>query len=1242
MNSTTANPFKLFGDQTPLSGRCLIEASAGTGKTYNLSGLFVRLVAENKFECAEDPSRIVVVTYTRAATKELRERITERLRGARDILDPLKDRGAGKDNFLEEFKKHYRKDGDALAHLNQAVGHIDELSVFTIHGFAHRLLMEFGPYANIDYTGEIVTDAREFTSELIYDYWRDLLSRSEEDLTSYALLQTLQDHSSTPEEFIKAYSGLMTDNAIRYDRCLSFEELRKTIEKADKAFSELKADFDQETIGEFKQLFYRNEPDNLNLYVNPFKPEKWDTYESALNDIYRAPNVVDPGWSTWKSLEYLGTDAIHDKIKKAGTFEDLPLSNSTHRVMQCIADIRDHLSPFWEETGYILQGVLRDLNEAYYDQLNERDEYSYDDLLYMADQMMGHQKVNKMVRERYPISLIDEFQDTDPLQWSLFDQLYPSSESDNTYLCLIGDPKQSIYRFRGADVQAYLRARASIKKENHFTLQTNWRSDEPVLESLNHLWGKHDNPFHDPGIEYRKVHFPPEKDPDEPKIKDQPALEWIVDDRESADLNKHQASDRAATIAAQHIVKTLEKTGPSNSSVGPGDIAVLCGTNDEAALMKQKLFERGYNSVQLSRDNVYASSEARELQLIMEAAAEPSNITRLRAAMGTQMLDACELLAKLSNEEEPDAEVERQWEAWLESVHEWHRRWIEDGVVAMLRQILEQEKCVVNLLRYHDGERRVTNLRHLVELIQEFARERPGEIQYQLHELQRRRKEAGDRSVSEEEELRLESDRDLINIVTVHRSKGLEYPMVYTPFLWNGISASGLSKRRPFVYHASDPAFEGQLLIDVDGDQYPDSRYHYFCEEFQDKLRTAYVALTRAAHHNVIIHVPYNKNYRDKGKSAYAPIDYVLFGSQRYKQALKKKFGRQVNAEEKWISYSELIDTIAERADASPSITLTCWKEDESPQKTEKSDDAEQVQRLLERRSFDAHEQLHPAWILQSYSALRRGAHTSADLTLEMYDVQMDDPEDAIEEKAVRTDEPSMFTFPKGARTGLCWHHIYEEIDFGADESYEYEEKIRGQLESHGFDAGRWTSTLLEHVQTTLQKPLNESGDLRLGELDGRKVNKEMEFYFGYDQADIRELQQVIRPSSPLPPTQPLTPGLMNGFIDLTFQYNGKVFLLDYKSNHLGMSFDDYRPEALRESILEHYYDLQYHLYALALHRYLRQRIGSDYDYDTHFGGAYYLYLRGIREEGWTGVFYDRPDRGVIEALDQYFKGGRT
>ena len=1268
-----AKAFDLFSPEVPLSGRCLIEASAGTGKTYTITGMVVRLVAENIHGAGEDLSNILVVTFTKAATQELKDRIIKRLR---ECLHVLKQGTVPVDDpFLTDFNQYYRGNPEALSNIKNALHQIDDLSVFTIHAFSQRLIQQYGPQAGIDMADEVITDKQEITSELIYDYWRQALAGAEDQLIWKAKLNILIKDSTTPDAFAKTYSNLISDSTVSFDARLNLEQWEHEIVENQQVFDEVKQDVPK-VIEHLRSLF----SGKYKLSKTYFKDQKWEHVEQSLRALADQEYYFECDTNLVNTLKYLGFKNIQEKFNKGCTFDHLSLDDKTTRWLKNWQKVFDLYNSFNENSSRVLMSILDELQKRYFNQLDDRQAYTYDDILYTAHQLITDvPAIRHAVRKAYPIGLIDEFQDTDPLQWQLFNWLYEKQYAAKTLLYLIGDPKQSIYKFRGADINAYLMARESINQERIFTLDTNYRSDQGFIEALNHFWGRHDSPFYN-----QEVPFEPTKSAHgnrSPLSTSWAPLHWVIDRSGDNYLNKNEAQERAAGIAAGCIRNLLEQNREvvESGACKPEDIAVLCGTNKQADLVKNALSVHGLKSVLLNRESVYQSDEAAELLLLLEAVAEPANHARIRAALGTRILSEKKLLLTLNQSGPDDSRIQLAFEEWLLHFQEWHQQWGKNGLMPMLRTVLKKCNGKEHLLSYVNGERRITNINHLMELLREIEKQRPDEMFYLLEQLRRKIRESGDegssfQSRSEEEELRLESDRNLIKIVTIHRSKGLEYKVVVAPFLWDGINVSTMNKRKPFVYH--DPNDASIKRVDIDGKMYEDSTYRYFEEELADQLRVAYVALTRGIHQNILIHVPYAQNYEDKGHSAYAGIDYVLTGRQRYQKALRKKFASKVDAEQtQWLTYPEVINQIEQLSNESVgAISYQLWdKTTLGDGNVNRDGDAGNgsvandpvVIPPVDR--FTNHYQLKPAWSLASYSSLTRYRAEHEEI-MDFSADKMDDPVEEEQGEAGRELEQeddgnhrkiSVFSFPKGAQTGLCWHRIFELISFHQPNTWK--EIVQNELASHEFDSRVWGTVILEMVRRTMQKNLlpSQNRTLRLIDLQPDSVSKEMAFHFKFEQANSEMMLEMVRnharsSESPSNSHQPdLLSGLMKGYIDLTFCHKDKFYILDYKSNHLGSRVEDYHKLALEQSVEESLYDLQYHIYTLALHRYLKERLGEAYSYESHFGGVFYLYLRGIRpqaelisdselesESEATGIYFDRPEFSTINALNTYLNDG--
>lgn len=1240
MTQSSVNTFNLFSPEVPLTGRCLIEASAGTGKTYTITGMVVRLVAENVHGAGDDLSNILVVTFTKAATQELKDRIIKRLRECRSVLQHGEQ--STKDPFLTSFHQLYKDDGKALKYIQRALHQIDDLSVFTIHSFAQRVIQQYGPRAGVDMNDEIITDKQEITSELIYDYWRQTLARAEGNLASKAMLKILMDDSSTPDKFAGRYSNIISDSTVPLDADLKISDWEEELTAKQQVFEELLSDL-PDVADKLGTLF----SGAFKLSKSYFKEQKWRDVEGSLYALGDLEYFFELDDDQVKTLKYLGYQNIQEKFNKGCSYDQLSLDAATIRWMKHWQTVFDNYQEFRSASSNVLMHILKELQVRYFNQLEQRRAYTYDDILYTANKLIQDvAEIREAVRSAFPIGLIDEFQDTDPLQWQLFNTLYDEKYADQTLLYLIGDPKQSIYKFRGADINAYLLARESIQQQRIFTLDTNYRSDKGFIQALNRLWEHSNQPFYTRGISYQPTK--PAHGNRSPLNTSWAPLHWIIDEFEEDFLNKHEAENRAATIAARSISNLLKQ---NQSAIGSGvfraeDVAVLCNTNRQSSLMKEALFEVGLQSVLVNRESVYESDEASDLLRVLEAVADPANHARIRAALGTRILYKKELLLELGNAQSGGDQTQKAFEMWLLRFREWHKAWDDQGVTPMLRTLLKECSAREHLISYANGERRLTNLNHLMELLGDIEKRRPGEIFYLLEQLRKHihdTETANYQPDSEEEELRLESDRNLVKIVTIHRSKGLEYKVVVLPFLWDGINASGISGKAPFVYHNPDDS--SAKRVDLDGGTYEDTKYRYFEEEFADQLRVTYVALTRGVHQNILIHVPFASNYKDKGNSAYSAIDYVLTGRERYQKALRKKFASHIDAEEtRWITYPEITQTIQKVARQSAgTISFEIWDNDSSVGAVEKPTVTDDIT-IPQIKKFTKQQQLQPAWSITSYSSLTRYSSDEDEL-VDFPAEKIDDPENNGEEDELAAPEvhqpkKSIFTFPKGAQTGLCWHRIFELIPF--HQPKEWKKIITEELASHEFDTRMWDEITLNMVNRAMFKTLNplEENELRLANLQPESLLKEMAFHFRFDRADSEAMVSIIRQSRASAHHQSeLFRGVMKGFIDLTFCHNDTFYILDYKSNHLGNHVEDYYQPALEQSVHESIYDLQYHIYALALHRYLKEKMGRTYTYETHFGGVFYLYLRGIQPgdgSDQTGIYFNRPHYHVINALNSY------
>ncbi|MDD5035414.1 MAG: exodeoxyribonuclease V subunit beta, partial [Methylococcaceae bacterium] len=839
---------------------------------------------------------------------------------------------------------------------------------------------------------------------------------------------------------------------------------------------------------------------------------------------------------------------------------------------------------------------------------------SYNDLLNrlhqaLQDKSGGH--LAGTLCERYPAALIDGFQDTDPVQYAIFQAIYGSGAQP---VFFVGDPKQAIYGFRGADVFSYLQARDQAQA--HYTLAVNQRSAPELITAVNALFLRSPNPFL-----FDDIGYPPVKAAD----KSRPKLEIEGDMRApfrfvlapggDKPLNKEDANRLSAQSTATEIVRLLnlaakgkarlvEPASPKDLSrpLGGGDIAVLVPTHRQGELVQVALTARGVPAVRQGQDTVYACDEAGELERILLAIAEPQREALIKSALATTLtgMDAAAIFA-LQNDESA-------WESILAGLARYREIWLGRGFMPMFCRWLEESGVTERLLAYRDGERRLTNLLHLAELLQVASRDKAGPDELLGWLSRHRGKPEGD----EETLLRLESDAERVKIVTIHTSKGLEYPIVFCPFLWDG----NLWRKDETAATFHDPDHGNHTVLDLAGVHDETHRSLASQEKLAEKLRLLYVALTRAKHRCYAVW----GHFKEMETSA---LTWLLHGSA---EPIEDPLPFLADAV-KELNHATIEQTLLDFAKQAPeAVAVESLRIDETryvPPPSPKQN----LQTLAFHRPY-----LRPSWRMTSFSALSQGRHNEGP-----------DYDSILGESEEMAPERSIFAFPRGAGAGRCLHAIFEEWDFASSDSAALERLVRRKLKAHAIDQD-WAPIVAAMVQAVLNADLDSSG-LKLVNIESGDRLAEMEFTYPLGELESGGLKQgLMDPDLGLPVefaqaaaglNFETVKGYMKGFIDLVFEASGRFYLLDYKSNWLGAEPRHYaHPSLLKAMAREHYY-LQYLIYCLALHRYLGLRL-PDYDYEAHFGGVFYLFLRGIGHPGAPdcGLFRDRPGQKLIEALD--------
>lgn len=1171
---------------SPFTGRSLIEASAGTGKTWTLTALYARLLLERELSVGQ----ILVVTYTTAATAELRERIRARLA---ELL-ALYEGGQSGDDFLNEL--HRRHPGEAARRrLLLAVHGFDEAAIFTIHGFCQRALQDSAFEAGGDFDAELTQDDREVLDGLLGDAWRHVLAGADPAWARYLAKQKV-----TPATLRQALRSHLGKPYLRV-------EPRERVGEA-----ELQA---ASTAWQVAAELWRAEGyawvellrEHGGLSQSTHKAAKLPLWSAELDAYFADPAAL---FEAPDGLAKLGAAALLKATKK--NFE-APHS-ALAEALDVLGAALESALPAGGQKLIALQVELLDrLNVELPQRKAAQRLLAFDDLLNRLHEALhgpAGEDLGARLREQYPLALIDEFQDTDPIQYAIFDRIY----SEGGDLCFVGDPKQAIYAFRGADLATYLKARDAAERQ--YDLPFNYRSTPALIKALNQLFAR-PQPFAEQGLLYppvsagkksRATLVLPEQDGGAPL-----GLVWLGFDA----LNKARAGELAALDTARRIAALLaasvqglayfEDDGGRMPLKG-GDIAVLVSNHREAASVAAELAARGVPSVRRGRDSVWHSEEAAELAAVLAAYAEPGREGVLRYALATRLLgrDAAQI-ARCQ-------EVEQEWDRERAAAEQYHQLWQQQGFMRVFRAWLDQERVAERLLAGIDGERRLTNLLHLGELLQAESLQRPG-LEPLLAWFAAQR---GSEGAGEDALLRLESDAERVQIVTIHTSKGLEYPLVFCPFLWDG---------RLLGQHTDSARChdeDGQPLLDLGSARLDQRLQAARRESFAEKLRLTYVALTRARD-RLWLHwgpaaLPKPKkdgSLPDEGLHSSA-LAWLLHGRELPGDDALGELATHLAGQEGPALAAEL-DELA-GSSAGLIARLAPLTEEAQAAGTGRAEPP-QAQQLFERS-------LASAWRIGSFSGLAAGLHMEAP------------DRDAL--ALVDASEPGagFFAFPRGARAGTCLHAILEDWMRGKGS---LEQLVPPALQEHGIDAELWGAIATAQLQAVLDTDLDGQG-LRLSALQPNRRLPELGFTFPVERLDVEHLRALLAdPAFGLP--EPMRQaaerlqfdelkGYLKGFIDLTFEHAGRWYILDYKSNWLGPTAEHYGAERLEQAIAAEHYHLQYLIYLVALRRFLRTRL-TDFS-DAQLGGAWYLFLRGMPA---AGVYFARPSDALLDALDALFGG---
>ncbi len=1125
----------------------LIEASAGTGKTFSIALLLIRLIVEKGIPI----EKILMVTFTKAAVAELELRVRSFVRSA--LQNVITRNFAPQDDPVSIILLNaVATNGNNLVieRLKTATLFLDELAVMTIHSFCQKTLSEYSFETNQTFGAENMSpdEFSELTEDFFNQFWRKYITTLDLEL-----LKELIGKGLSRETLLKQVQSI-----IRGQKTIGIEFQADSFD-----FTSTKSVIDEIIVLKSNVQTIQEE---IILELTKNKPK-------YLQSISLNKSAV----ANFEQL-YLD-DAIEGLVQKIKEKSDnvfcKKIFNETilpllEQKAVAETEFSNRLILIISQIGEI---AAAEVNKNIKDAKKVKGFITFDDmieLLHEAVVLKYNPTLKEALRDKYQAVFIDEFQDTDKLQYGIFNTLF----GDNHTLFYIGDPKQSIYGFRKADINTYLKASQEV--DNLYRMNTNFRSNAVFIESMNCFFKP--TPEFDtfalgtpPPFEYISVNSPANNQ------KGYLMKNGIT--TKTLSISTHQQKKGLYKGVVSTVIQLLNKDiykireHETTREVKPSDIGIVVRTNNEGRAIKEWLSKFRIPAITVDDSKLLSSDEAKELCYILEAvntieqgAINKALLTKIAGYSIDQLL--------VLNEEEI-----------LARFRQYQDDWKEKGVFVMLKEFISDHELSSRLLRVEidNGERLVSNILQLIEIINNV------EVKKQLDkkELIQWLKKGieGNLNEGDEFEQRIESDADAIKIVTIHKCKGLEYNIVLAPsldLLPSSPNHTTISFRNPddSFYYNIDKKLASEAEITWASEQAE-----------QENRRLLYVAITRARMQCFI----------------YANVGKYYVGS------CLRKFITALN-----VPTNDEIEMDAEHWEK--------WVPKEIDYSFRYFSEANKVATNYATISTQTLPLLHPNWRKTSYSGLNP-EHTAT-----IY------PNNTV----VLDDEYEKFAFrdlKKGAHTGNLLHYIFENLNFNNTQYWDstINKALNRVFAINNDNYVTHINQLLTHV-TEVSLPMNAlhptNKAFSLKELTNQNKLNELEFDFPLKPFNTDKLVSLSTEAIPFQ-SRSFTEieGIMNGKMDLFFLMNDKYYILDWKSNYLGDTLEDYNEEKVAAAMGINNYHLQYHLYTVSAKKYLNHCI-KDFDYERDFGGVIYVFLRGVRVDSKSGLFLHRPTKEIIEKFE--------
>lgn len=1099
--------FDLYNEN--LDGTKLIEASAGTGKTFTLSGLYVRYIVEKKLL----PENILVLTFTKAATAELKTRLRMQLIECKNHLTGINPIIKNENPQLFALYESYKQVESALKYVELSLICFDQAAIYTINSFCQKVVDDYNSDCGSPVFQDLI-NTQEFIKKYVYEFWRIQQNNTPKEFLSQI---------PALKEIIKKVSELLNKSHYKQVKPVldwnTNKDLFQQLQMLKHNWNDCQDSvLDYLFSGDFGKKFSakihekcRNAMNGfLDSFVIPstnfverFTPEFLESERKSSSSLEMPTYLID--------FEVFYNQIIFDG-NKGKTGNNLTLSF----LYECFNYVKNKLSNNMSEKGM----------------------YDYSDQIKIVhESIISNQELVNQISSQWQCIMVDEFQDTDNRQLEIFDKCFNDGKHDLIY---VGDPKQAIYDFRGADVFVYNQAKSQT--QNQYNLATNWRSSNKMLAASNAMFD-FDNSFKFPWLNFT---------PSSPKKDQKEQLEDVYSSVALIDCEEQYRK----TQFANEINRFFQKAKVSDETIKPENCAILVNSNIQAIALYDFLLSVDISVSLWSDSGVFSTDSALQLYYLIRAINFPCISHVFTALHGLLFNKNLNELHKFDQEELISEFVNYR----LESK--------DNHIIKVIEGIFIHKNVYSKLLQRLDGERHYTDVQHLLELL--LQQIEIGLNNNQIEQwLATQIQQTEVMQEEDERKRRVESDGKKISIMTIHKSKGLEFDHVFIPYadqIKNPAPKSNINIRTCLATH--DENNKGIMywrnsktaIANLD------------LEARAEKIRHLYVAITRAKHRVYIGLNTKASNYE------ILPI----------RQLIK-------NIENDKALFSKVINS-----DFTPQTPQPLPVEINKP-------------RVFERA-------LAKPQSVYSFSGLSKKQNVTYEIS---------------ETDFSEIDYMNYFQFPKGSKSGTMQHEILENLNFNASPD-EIKTEVSKQLKRNNYDS-QWTDCLTKQIDRILNTSLWPKGP-QMSQI--KNCVDEMEFMLPIKSISQNKIAQWLtgHRKQPTEFKQENLSGFLTGFIDLVFEYENKYYVVDYKSNFLGMEYSDYSTKNLKSAIEHHYYDLQYLLYCVALVKYLQIKVDG-FDYAKHFGGVAYLFTRGVNGESGQGVYVNQPDQRLIEEMIGEFHG---